>query len=206
MLKYLTISLYIEHLIIFWYYSLIWSIKNIRNFDIFKGAEAVQFAIFIQIIIMPITGYIFYLNYDQLDKDYILSFPEFSFYELKQWLFMFFWEDFLFYHIHRLFHTQFFYPMHKLHHTWIRPVPWSSLYASIPENLFSNIFPVLSAPIIVGLKIHYVFVWVAIATLASLSAHTPKTSHSQHHKYFNVNFGVTPFFDILYGTRQTPSI
>jgi len=80
---------------------------------------------------------------------------------------------------------------------------WEALYSSIPENISINFFPVLSAPLIVGLNIYYLYTWVALATITSVISHSNfDMSHTAHHKYFNVNFGTTRFFDIMYGTNR----
>jgi sterol desaturase/sphingolipid hydroxylase (fatty acid hydroxylase superfamily) len=188
---------YIEHMVIFWYYSLIWSIKNRQRLT--KEAILVAlYALKIQLFVLPPLGLLF--SYYYTDESVMLP-PEFSFHELGQWVAMFLWEDFVFYHIHRLLHHPQFYHLHKLHHSWKQPVPWDALYSSVHENVMVNFFPVLSAPLIVELNIYYLLVWIAIATLSSVIAHSNfNNPHTLHHKYFNVNYGATRLFDVIYGT------
>mgnify|MGYP006076505665 CR=1 FL=1 len=205
MIAILLICAYIEHLIIFWYYSLIWSIKNqIVLYNCKHSPLTVAtYAIKIQLTVLPPLGCIFYYFYSQLGTDVIYALPQFNKGELYQWMFMLLWEEIIFYHVHRILHHPKLYHIHKLHHTWTRPVPWEALYSSIPENIIINFFPVLSAPYIVSLNIYYLYIWVALATITSVISHSNfNMSHTAHHKYFNVNFGTTRFFDIIYGTNR----
>ena len=202
MIPYLLFGVYLTHLTCFWYFSLIWNIKNKTPYDKRAAKNVAKYVLEIQLTIMPLCGYIFHHFYDQLDHDYILSPPEFSLFELFQWLFMIFWEDALFYHLHRLFHLKYFYDLHKLHHSWTSPIPWEALYASRTENVLINFLPVLTAPLIVNLKIVYLFLWIAFATTASMFGHTSSSPHYLHHQYFNVNYGVSVIFDKIYGTYK----
>lgn len=204
MIQILLLCAYIEHLTIFWTYSFFWAIENNKELIQTNGSLYVaQYALKIQFFILPLLGYIFYHFYSQIGYEQIISTPKFDSTELFQWLFMFFWEDIIFYHVHRILHYKPFYTFHKLHHSWITPVPWEALYSSIPENIFANFFPVLTAPIIVKLNIYYLFVWVAISTFTSLIAHSNfNTAHNLHHKHFNVNYGATQLFDYIYGTAM----
>lgn len=173
--------------------------KKLIQYD--EALYVTQYALKIQTLILPPLGCIFYYFYSQLDHTEILSSPKFNLKELFQWVFMFLWQDILFYHIHRLLHYPCFYHFHKLHHSWKTPVPWEALYSSIPENIILNFFPVLSAPILVNLNIYYLLVWIEIATIASLVSHSNfKTAHTLHHKHFNVNYGATKLFDYIYNT------
>jgi len=177
-----------------------------RLLDNKKGIiEVAKYSFNIQLFLLPLLGYIFYYFYNQLDHTHIFAYPNFDFYELKQWVIMFICEDVIFYHVHRILHHPKLYYLHKLHHTWKHPIPWETLYSSIPENILINFFPVLTAPLIVQLNIYYLFVWVAIATLIGVITHSNYSMpHTIHHTHFTVNYGATRFFDILYGTYKAP--
>lgn len=204
MIQPLLLFAYIEHLLIFWGYNFIWFTENNKvQLQYTNYPCMIKYVLKIQLIILPLFSCIFYHFYNKLDHSQILSTPNFDVRELFQWLFMFLWEDIVFYHVHRILHYPRFYHLHKLHHSWEKPVPWVALYSSIPENIFSNFFPVLSAPIMVNLNIYYFLVWVAISTFSSLISHSNfKNAHTLHHRHFNVNYGATKLFDYIYGTAM----
>ena len=197
--------IYLEHLIIFWSYSLLWFMKTTS--PIHKNyIKVAKYSLKIQFTIIPLFGIIFNYLYIQFDNNYLTSLPDLSIYELYQWIFMVAWVDFLFYHFHRLLHIPKFYHLHKLHHESITPLPWDALYSSILENILINFLPVFTAPLIVSLKLYYLIIWVAIATLSALVSHSCNLTHHTHiihHKYFNVNYGVFPIYDFMYGTYYT---
>ena len=200
--------MYIEHLVIFWSYSFVWLIAfRKRIFINAKDAKNVALhSMRIQLYVLPICGCVFYYLYNKLDHQQIIfTKPKFNLFELSQWICMVLWEDFIFYHVHRLLHLPTFYNLHKLHHSWIEPVPWEAMYASVPENILANFFPMFIAPLIVGLNIYYLMVWVALSTFASLISHSNIIGdhHTLHHKHFNVNYGVLGIFDKIYGTDQS---
>lgn len=203
MIANLLLYIYILHITIFWSYSLGWAIYHQGRFNQRESKKIAQYALKVQITILPLCGVVFYHFYKNFDTDYILSFPKFSLSEFKKCIFMILYVDVWFYHIHRLFHIPSMYKIHKKHHRYIAPVPWEALFATYTENIILNFFPVFSAPLFCYLNIHYLFLWVAIATFQSVHSHGFNTKHSIHHKNLKVNFGITRIFDSLYGTNMT---
>jgi len=197
------IFLYFSHLTIFWLYGLIWTLATDTKFHQ-ESQQVAKYALKIQICILPWCGLLFKHFYDPEYNEYILQLPDFSLFEVFQFITMILYQDFMFYHIHRLFHLPQFYKFHKLHHTWSCPVPWESLYSSIPENILSNFLPVFSAPIIVRLKLFYLPLWVFLSTFSSLLAHSNYDffHHTLHHRLHNVNYGTAGLFDIIYRTYK----
>lgn len=205
MLKFLLLITYAEHMLIYWYYSYLYLIINKRFIHEKKAKQAAIHSLQTQLTILPIMGYIFYLVYSTFDKLYILGPPVFSMHEVYQWILMFCWEEMLFYHFHKLLHTPRLYHFHKKHHEWISPIPWVALYASPVENVLVNFLPVLSAPLIVGLNVYHLYIWIAVATLSSVMSHTVwfRTPHNLHHKYFYGNYGALYLLDRIRGTYLT---
>lgn len=197
--KLFLLLLYFEHLFIFWTYSYIWNIFNKNTYTKKDGYIVAKYSLSIQLYILPLLGIPFYIFYKDIDN--ITNTPTFSLYEFVQICMLLLWEDSIFYIIHRLLHTRKLYTFHKLHHSWKQPIPWGALYSSIPENILLNFFPVISGPIVVGLNMYYTFLWVGLATLTSLIAHSRfGGSHDIHHQQFNVNYGNTKFIDKIFGT------
>lgn len=195
-------SIYIFNLLFFWYYSIIWYVLYPKIFDFGKSVVVAKYTLYIQTTILPYVSYIFYIFYRKYD---IMKYPDYTLYELFQWCFMFLWTDFLFYHIHILFHNSSFYKVHSLHHIWKYPVPWEALYSSYIENIFLNFLPVFSAPLIIKLNIYYLSIWFSLATFSSLYSHSFDSSslHLIHHKYGKYNYGITTLFDKIYGTYKS---
>jgi sterol desaturase/sphingolipid hydroxylase (fatty acid hydroxylase superfamily) len=194
-------STYISHLSLFWYYSTMWYFLSKKIYDIDRSIDVAKYTLYIQTTILPYMSYIFYIFYRKYD---IMNYPEYTLYELYQWCFMFFWTDFMTYHIHILLHHPYCYKIHKLHHSWKYPVPWGSLYSSYTENIILNFFPVFTAPLIIELNIYYVYIWFMLATFTALYSHSFDSSsdHLIHHKYGRYNYGITTFFDRLYNTYR----
>lgn len=130
-------------------------------------------------------------------------------------------EEFLFYHMHRLFHTKLFYnnPLvgHKMHHKFKITSAWTSFYAHPVDNFLSVVGITLLTPYVqimylnhrIQLQTLVFFMFSGIVTFIS-SHHvvetrqrsTDGTDHLQHHKFFNCNFGNFGVFDKLYNTYK----
>lgn len=195
---------YFSHLLLFWSYTCIWLLLTDRNFDRNEVLKVIKYVGKVQVYLMIPLGCMFHYVYSQLDnQEYLLNYPLFTLYELQQWFSMMLYEDFMFYHIHRLLHWKKLYFIHKLHHTWTKPIPCESIYASYTENVLVNFLPILLSALIVRLNMYYFYVWVLLTTFITLVSHSGgNTQHDLHHKYFNVNYGVSPLFDIIYGTNN----
>jgi len=118
-------------------------------------------------------------------------------------------EEFLFYHLHRLFHHRKMYKFHKMHHSIHAPIAVSTIYCHPLENIFVNIGPLLVGPYIMGLSWYWTQWWLPIATINAMFGHTGYTwsflqsqAHDDHHKHFNCNYGTLGLFDKLYKTNK----
>lgn len=199
------ISLYGIHMITFWSYSLFWFFFNYKYLVLKDKFSSAKYSLLQQLTVFPLCGITFWNFYEtdeNIKKYEIFDYPKFSINEFLQFGFMILWVEIVFYYIHRLFHTSFFIKIHKKHHYWISPTPWESIYSSCLENIFLNLFPTLSAPLLCKLNIWYLNLWICLSTLSAVISHSNNTRHSLHHKYFNVNYGVIGLMDYIHNTNK----
>jgi methylsterol monooxygenase len=137
------------------------------------------------------------------------SFPQIIFHLL----FFVICEEIGFYYLHRMLHHRYFYSrIHKMHHEWTAPVSIASVYCHPIEHFLSNVFPIMSGPLLLGdyfgnhLASAWLWIFLAITntTISHCGYHLPFISspeaHDFHHSKFNQNFGVLGILDRLHGT------
>ncbi len=128
--------------------------------------------------------------------------------------------DFYFYLSHRLLHHPYFYRrFHKVHHLSIAPSPWGSFSFHPVESIIEA----LPLPLIVlFIPVHptMLILYLTMMTFSSVTNHLgfevlPKSSgienwwisgvhHTQHHKYFNYNYGLFyTWCDRLFKTQHS---
>lgn len=202
--------IYKLHIFIYWYYSCFWFLLKKRN-KIYKNIiiktcnlKIIGKVLFFQFFYIPCILSVFYnlyISQSLTSLEYLLSEPNYDISEFLTIIYVIFLSDSIFYNIHRLLHTRYFYRFHLLHHTINDPSPWVALYSSVFENVFLNIFPVLISPYILKMKLYYYYFWISLATLQSTYSHTKDSRHHYlHHKYKNCNYGIIPLSDILGNT------
>jgi sterol desaturase/sphingolipid hydroxylase (fatty acid hydroxylase superfamily) len=116
----------------------------------------------------------------------------------------------LFYYIHRLLHTNYFYFLHKSHHIFNHPSSFVALYNSIPDFIVSNCIPIFVPHLIFGTQRSFIVGYTFIAIYDIFVNHTSycfKNSilnalfggshfHYIHHSKFIYNYGLNNgFFD-----------
>ena len=114
--------------------------------------------------------------------------------------------DFIFYIVHRLFHSKYLYKYHSIHHQWKGPNTASTFYCHPLEMLFVNILPLLSSIMICKLNfttvrfIHFVSVSNTMVVAHGGYKYFNNKKHDLHHKYRNGNYGIL-IMDRLFGTE-----
>jgi sterol desaturase/sphingolipid hydroxylase (fatty acid hydroxylase superfamily) len=104
--------------------------------------------------------------------------------------------DFLFYFMHRLFHSKYLYKYHSIHHQLTGPNTASTFYCHPLEMLFVNILPLLLSILICRVNfltarfIHFVSVSNTMIVAHGGYKYFNNNSHDLHHKYRNCNYGL----------------
>jgi methylsterol monooxygenase len=121
-------------------------------------------------------------------------------------------EEVLFFYIHKFLHEnkRAYAAIHKLHHTWTSPVSVVAIYCHPVEHLLSNVLPMIMGPILCGSHIVVIGVFIFLGLIHTTAVHSgywfcdDNGMHDEHHRRFNVNYGVTGILDCWYGTYQLP--
>ncbi len=118
--------------------------------------------------------------------------------------------DIWFYHVHLMIHhPQLYTKIHKLHHhnKMTQPYALTSLYCSPFEAVFLNVFATSLGPIIFQIPPPYLYIWYFFVSLNSAATHSGLSipylidgAHDIHHKTFTHNYGISIYFDWIYGT------
>jgi len=114
--------------------------------------------------------------------------------------------DFIFYLMHRLFHSKYLYKYHSIHHQWTGPNTASTFYYHPLEMLFVNILPLLLSILICRVNfftarfIHFISVSNTMIVAHGGYKYFNNHSHDLHHKYRNCNYGIL-ITDRLFGTN-----
>lgn len=122
-------------------------------------------------------------------------------------------EEIVFYHFHRLFHSnkRLYALVHKLHHTWTAPISYVAIYANPVEHVLCNLLPLVLGPALCGAHFSLVVVFVFLGLVHTELVHSgywicdDNGMHDEHHAKFNVNYGVLGVLDGLYGTYRLPA-
>lgn len=113
--------------------------------------------------------------------------------------------DQIFYALHRLFHAiQSLYKYHKQHHLYTdEKNAWVAIDCSIIEHIVLNLFPFITAMILLNFSYYGCLLITAYVTINITWAHSeiPSGYHSIHHIKQNCNYGIMLFADRMYGTK-----
>lgn len=113
--------------------------------------------------------------------------------------------DFVYYLVHRILHTKYFYQYHKQHHQIVAPIGFSAVYMSWFDFCFGNIIPVFLPLFILGSDVITIRLWIAIITINTVmfahSGYQIADFHDKHHEKINKNFGINLYMDKIFGTE-----
>jgi len=117
-----------------------------------------------------------------------------------------------FFYVHRWLHEdkKLYAAIHKLHHTWTAPVSLVAIYCHPIEHVVSNMAPLLAGPILCGSHVASIGVFLFLGLVHTTAVHSgywicdDNGMHDEHHRQFNVNYGVVGIMDVWYGTYKLP--
>lgn len=130
---------------------------------------------------------------------------------LQQFFVAYLCTDILFYWIHRLLHTSYFYQrIHKQHHQFYVTIGIAAQYAHPIELALGNVMPVMFASVVFKYHLFVMASWLGIAMLATTIHHSGFTMplaptdgfHDFHHSHVVCNFGNSVVWDWLFGTDK----
>jgi len=121
-------------------------------------------------------------------------------------------QELSFFYVHKFFHEnkRAYAAIHKLHHTWTAPVSWVAIYCHPVEHIVANICPVILGPVLLGSHVAAILMWTTLGLIHTTAVHSgfwicdDNGMHDEHHRKFNVNYGVSGILDVLHGTYQLP--
>jgi len=197
------ISLLIEHIYIYWGYSIYILYKNRKQIKYDKINKPIIFNVVSNQIIG--TSVFYYFNIDVIEGTKLELIPL-----MIDLIILSIIHSIYFYILHYLFHTNFLYrSLHYIHHQNYITYPHTAINCHILEHIFVNIMSVL-----IGTKIwlchkNSVVLWVWIATVSSINTHSGflrkdnPVKHDYHHLLKNVNYGSGySFMDRFFGTYK----
>ena len=118
--------------------------------------------------------------------------------------------DFWFYWTHRALHWPPLYrTVHKIHHKYTSPCAVAAVYAHPLEFVFGNIGGVAMGPILTNCHPYTAYAWFFFTLVSTCGSHSgyrffSATKHDDHHRLFELNYGVGPLCDTLFGTLRLP--
>jgi methylsterol monooxygenase len=182
--------------------------KNSKKITWKRIKQMIKTNLFNQIVVTPIFLILWYklLEWRGLD-----SIEPTIFTILTHFIVMFLISEFLFYHIHYIFHKPYFFKhIHKIHHDELNSIALSSYNHHFIEHLLSGLFTMYAGHFVMGSHIKVFKYWLFGVTIVTILFHCgvhlpliiPNEFHDYHHLKYNQCYGVFGLFDYLYGTDK----
>jgi len=117
-----------------------------------------------------------------------------------------------FFYAHRYIHInkRWYRAIHKKHHTTTAPFAYSAVHCHPVEQICVNALSLLIGPVLCQTSAVQLAAWMLSALMHTCLVHSgywicdDKGMHDEHHRAFDVNYGVHGWMDKLYGTYQLP--
>jgi len=112
-----------------------------------------------------------------------------------------------FYTTHKILHINPFYKwFHKKHHELTAPIGFSALYMTVFDMYFANILPLYLPLVLLSAHPYTIMIWMIIININTVIVSHGGIKwlsdfHDNHHKCFNVNFGLNMIMDYLFDYR-----
>jgi len=121
--------------------------------------------------------------------------------------------DFLFYWMHRLFHSEYLYKsFHKKHHEYKGTIGFAAEYAHPVEALTANFIPTFLGALLLGTHLSVFLCWLAFRLIETFESHSGydfgyfslakgAKYHDFHHTHNLGNYGINEFCDAIFRTN-----
>lgn len=121
-------------------------------------------------------------------------------------------QEVMFFYSHRWLHEnkKMYSRVHKLHHTWTAPISVVAIYAHPFEHVVSNLLPPFAGIVLVRAHVATLFIHTIVGIMHTQAVHSgyffcdDNGMHDEHHRKFNVNYGVFGILDWYYGSYVLP--
>jgi sterol desaturase/sphingolipid hydroxylase (fatty acid hydroxylase superfamily) len=169
------------------------------------------------VIFIPLTMISFDAERDFVKIDPMIV-PEWhqSFIQIMCALIMY---DFMFFVIHHVLHTKYFYWIHKMHHEYNNPVIWSDAHTSFIEVVLVAVLPNFIIGMFVNMHIYTLCMFIIVSISLGISQHSgydlpyspfylipfsdTYRTHNIHHSLLRVNYApYWSFWDRICGSYK----
>lgn len=187
------------------------SFNKSKNIDIYKTINVIINTLIITLLPIFSIGYFINTNNYCKHRSYYYNIYNYHYGNsdvcIDLWLIIkivlfFICQDLLFYFIHRILHTPFFYKFHKIHHQIRIVSPFYSQYSSFIETIF-NSFTIIIPAILFNINLDVMMILAPLIIISNISSHSyPSKHHGIHHQLLTVNYAEIFIYDWIFGTLK----